>query len=289
MPKTKKEKPHHSKPYTRVTHKSIFRFDDFKSEDSTNLTTTHRDTKHYSYLLNIDSLPELILSIAKIKGKPIRILDAGCGKAVAIDELLTNQKLNGVIEQVTGASLNYFENIKSVMEKHGKRFYFYLGKVQDVLAKSHDTFDLILDAWGAFAYSEDKLSLLKQYHDALTPFGTAHVFAGKSRELTIVNDNEQVQFMSWVTKNFPENFTVKNSRNPRYFHEKVIKLKKISQRYLVPDFKVESSELIRSTVRHADLSHSKLKFGNALRVGNVTYEKSETQSVSLRPLPFGKK
>lgn len=67
MPKSgKNEKLHKSKPYSRVTPKSLNRFSYFHPEDGTNLTSTDRNEQDYADNLGLDSsLKDLIIKLAK--------------------------------------------------------------------------------------------------------------------------------------------------------------------------------------------------------------------------------
>ncbi|MGL5742932.1 MAG: hypothetical protein ACRCXC_10550 [Legionella sp.] len=121
----------------------------------------------YSKKLGIPSLKGMIVALAKEKGRKISILDSGCGQCVAVNQLLSDEKLKHYIDHISGISLHSFYKVYQVMENHHGRFYYYLGAAQNVLAKALEpdhAFDLILDIWGAYPYSEDKLGLLKQYH-----------------------------------------------------------------------------------------------------------------------------
>lgn len=291
MPKTShnKEKPHEVKPYTRVTPRSVHRFSNFDAEDKNNLTNTTRDPQSYSQFLSLEcSLKEFIIKLSRERGRKINILDSGCGQAVAIDDLLSDVELNNYIKSISGVSLHYFENVKSVMERHDSRFTYYLGTVQNVLThapETHNAFDLILDVWGAYPYSENKPGLLKQYHRALKPNGQALVYTEEfAAGVHIKNEAAgKHQFTLWAAQQYPETYSTK----PRSNNSLVLSINKKSLRWNLPEYKIESSEEISSIGKK--IPYEELKKGNAVLFSCVMVKPSPSQPMQLRPLKFNKK
>ena len=282
----KQEKSHKTKSYTRVTPRTLNRFRYFQAEDTTNLTTTSRNTSSYARKLGIKCLKTMLIDLAIEKGRKITILDSGCGQGVAIDELLSDETLEPYIKHISGISLHYFENIERLMEKHPTRFYYYLGTTQDVLStalETHCGFDLILDVWGAYPYSEDKLALLKQYHQALLPHGVAHVYQGRD-DLFVNNGHEcprKQRFTGYATRDFPETFLPKHPPLG-------ISIKKSTARWPLPDMNIMSSKEQASIGVDYALTPSTLKQlrqGNAVKYSKVVIDDTEEQPMKLRPLP----
>jgi len=299
MPKVAKEKHKllHDKPYTKVTSRSQSLFSEFKSEDKNNTTKSDRSPQSYAYFFGLNiSVNKLISNIAKSSGRSINILDSGCGQAFVIDQLLSDANLNNCIESITGVSLHYFTNTQKVMAKHGKRFKYYSGKVQDVLAKdseTHNAFDLIFDVWGAYKYSEDKLGLIKQYHQALKPEGRAYVYLGKENVFIKNESGQKVKFAEWAVKTFPETFQVIDSH--RLNSKKTLIIAKTTARLLIPEFKIESSEEKPSfgypykfDKKSFLTQKEKYKHGNALFFDDVVVKPETSQRMQLRSLAFPK-
>ena len=284
-----KNKPHHSKPYTRVTARSINRFSYFHSEDRTNRTITTRGISEYSALLGFKGnlLKHHIIKLAKQQGRKICILDSGCGDCVAIDELLSDKELEQYIQHISGVSLHYFENAKKVLEKHRPRFTYYLGRVQNVLSRALETnnaFDLIMDVWGSYPYSEDKLGLLKQYHSALKAGGQTRVLTADSwqADLYIKNESEELlSFTLWASQEYPKIVSHKKNR----YDCLVIILEKATLRWAIPRYAIESS-LETPSIESQDTSSSvqSLKKGNAIMFSEVVVEPTADQPMYLRPL-----
>ncbi|MDX1902057.1 MAG: hypothetical protein SFW66_08690 [Gammaproteobacteria bacterium] len=286
---TRKE---NSTTYTRVTPRSLNRFTLFNSHDKTNGTKITRSPSDYADLLGLKlSLKEYLIQLANEKGQKIRILDAGCGSGKTIDLLLSDKELENYIERIDGISLHYFNNIESVMQKHTSRFYYYSGTAQNVLAKAVETFgayDFIMDVWGAYPYSEDKLNLLKQYHQALKPQGIARIYSTKDSDLKIkIGTPNKVNrcFPQWSTETYPETFTHEKSNSSPNIS--TIVMKKTSMRWPLDRCDILSSKKM-SVIYATHLSTAQLQKRNALKYSNVVVQPKPNQGVSLRPLSLKK-
>jgi SAM-dependent methyltransferase len=278
-----------SKDYTRVTPKSLNRFSYFHTEDKTNLTIATRAVKEYAEQLDFkNSLKKYIITFARKIGRKIVILDSGCGKCTAIDELLSDPCLDNHIQQITGVSLHYFENVKQVMTKHPGRFIYYYGTIQNVLSQAletHQKFDLILDIWGAYPYSENKLNLLRQYHDALKPSGEARILTADyaHSDLSINNNSDKlVQFSLWATQEYPEIFSLRDNK----YDGSVLVIHKKIGRWPVACYEMISSQEIPSIKNQDKLSLSKLRKGNAMMFSQVIVKPIANQTMKLRALPI---
>jgi SAM-dependent methyltransferase len=289
MPKVKKNAPiHKTTPYTRVTTRSLGRFSHFHPEDQTNATNTTRDIGDYSESLGLKrSLKNLIIHCARKQGRKITILDSGCGAGVAINELLADESLTPYIQQVTGVSLHYFAAIKQVMELHKNRFNYYLGTVQNVLSKAletHKAFDLIFDVWGSYPYSLDKLSLLKQYHQALQPGGQALILTTDCwhPDLYMTSEHgESLPFATWAVHNHPNTFHYRKNR----YDSSVIQINKNVLRWGLEQHQVQSSEEASSlNLPLQKRTKRQLQQINALMFSEVTVESAPEQPRKLRPL-----
>jgi len=250
--------------FIEVTSKSISLFNDLLVEDKTNITPDQRDVAQYNKYLQVD-LVEAILQLAKLTGRKIDLLDSGCGKAVVIDELLSNPKLNDALGTCTGVSMNYFTNIKTVMEKHGDRFHFFYGKVQDVLEQTHLQFDLILDMAGAHAYSVDKINLMKLYHQALKPGGKAEILHYKVyvaiEEETKPTTAEIASFYPKIAEKHPKTFFDKNNMS--------LTMSKASRQFPLPA--VEVTQYLEYPTSKKKISLRRLRGGNAVAPAFVQY------------------
>lgn len=270
MPKEKKN------PFIKATNYSLHRFKTFKSEDKTNLTHMNRTASEYADRLKIkEPLGKLIIDLSAKAGKKISILDAGCGACVAMDELLKDSELDGSIHRVTGVSMHYFKNAQLVTKSHPGRFVFYLGKVQDVLLKGFERFDLILDTWGAYSYSTNKFDLLKQYYESLHPGGIAHIYMGHIA-LSISVGGRNVPFFEWAIKNYPDIFSYTSPDC-----KSAVTITKSTLRFPFMSATTLSSRE-RASISRREYTLFQLKHGNALAVGEVINKPLETQ---LRLLP----
>ncbi|MAZ45019.1 MAG: hypothetical protein CMF48_07590 [Legionellales bacterium] len=157
-----------------------------RAHDATNVTCSTRDLNEYSRWLFADemALKERLIALKERLGKPLVILDAGCGQGYASRQLLSDPALEGIIASVIGVSLHHFHSLESLATDFPSRFRYYPGTVQNVLRKSTEQVHVILDLWGALAYSADKLSLLHQYHDVLVPGGQLYAFQRLERHTT---------------------------------------------------------------------------------------------------------
>jgi len=289
MPKCKSKNItlHKKNPYQRVTIQSLDRLNHFHSEDKTNITIINRTPEEYRVKLELNTtLKDLICNIAKKTGKKIKILDVGCGEATTIDQLLSDNDLNSSVESISGISLHYFKNIKNVIEKHQKRFYYYLGTAENILSKAaemHNAYDLILDVWGAYSYSENKLDLISLYHHALKPFGQAYIYSHGA--LLIKNEQgNAIEFSLWASQQHPETF----SRVLKHDDACVIAIKKTTARLFLPTCNIESSEKKSTMPRGYEFSFYQLKKGNAIQFSNVTVNPISDQPMELRSLSFNK-
>jgi SAM-dependent methyltransferase len=268
------------KPYERVSVETINKFNLFKSQDATNLTPNYRTLKNCNPLLGLgkDELVNWILQRYEQTGQKVRLLDAGCGQAYAIDDLLSHPSLINILECV-GVSLEYFTNVKAVMEKHGKRFKFVLGKVQDVIAKEGQNFDVIIDVAGAYIYSKERLQLVHQYYQALKPEGKAFVFAGSE---SVALNNSEASILAEAAKDYPNIFTMKRC-NPGYTGYSTFHIHKTVQRCPLFHYKSNSyGEL--ATIYSQGRSITALREGNAV-CPSFEYPDQQSDRV-LRPLPF---
>lgn len=291
--KIKVEKRKEFETFVKVTYRTLARFGLLSSEDEINLTTTNRGIKEYSKKLFFGAtLKNYIIRLSTEKGKKLTILDSGCGSCQAIDELLSDRDLDPHIEHITGISKHYFENTKLVLEKHGKRFRYYYGSAIGVLASSSElrvSFDLILDVWGAYPYSQDKLELLKQYHAALKSQGSAFIYTAESldkkrEDLSIKTSpkKDKEKFINWAIQNHPSTFsTLLNEVK----HRTVLCITKSTVRWPISSYKVVSSKLFK-TISDPPMPKEKLIKGNAMMFGNVILEPSKTPCMELRPLSY---
>lgn len=175
------------------------------------------------------------------------------------------------------------------MEACGKRFNYYLGPVQNVLSKAVETngaFDLILDVWGSYKYSQDKLGLLKQYHHALKPGGQAHIYLVDD---LFINDEagKSIAFSEWASEKYPETFAITTTAKSNY-ETFTLTITKSTARLTLPDFVVKSSKEVGS-LHGCGYSLDELKKGNAIMFDKVHVAASEVQPRELRPLAFSKK
>jgi SAM-dependent methyltransferase len=183
-------------------------------EDQTNLSTTHRSLAHYDIHLGLQNdlnknLKSAIKKLAETTGRKVRLLDVGCGKATAITDLLSDKSLEPYLESVTGISMHHFKNIKKVIAAHKGRFIFALGQAQDILMHFANSFDLIVDIWGAFQYSDDKVGLLRRYYQALKPQGKAEIYAHRMDSMLFLHNQKEKALLPWILKKYPNTFSAR--------------------------------------------------------------------------------
>lgn len=248
-------------------------FDKLISEDKTNLTCTDRSIYKYNSALNTH-VDELVLELAKKKGRKINILDAGCGNGSAIHELLSDRELNDAIDTCTGVSVSYFEHIKEVSRLHGDRFIYYKGKVEDVLKEQKNQYDIILDVWGAFSYSPYKLEVLELYYQALTLNGEARILSPDRSTLKIKSDIDGEVNLKDFCFRYPNLLTFKSSRDS-YNH--TINVTKTTVDLHFPKYKLESFE--ETSALNGSYDIETLRTGNALCPTNIIYTSLFTSQI----------
>jgi SAM-dependent methyltransferase len=273
------------KSYVKVKSQSLYRLTLFNAQDTKNGTKTKRNCCDYAKCLGLKvSLKDYIIELALEKKRKISILDSGCGSGVAIDELLSDNELKNYIQHISGISMHYFENIESVLKKHGSRFTYYSGTAQNVLAKAAETsneFDLIFDLFGAYAYSSDKLNLLKQYHQSLKPFGIARIFQQADDDLHLEFEKSRCNFLEWMASNHSKTFTFEHVSN----HSMIV-INKSSLRWPIPKYNIVSSEEKPVSSKPRPLEWYRER--NALKIAEVVEKPKYDQAIQLRPLVFRK-
>lgn len=250
--------------FIEVTSKNMDRFKDLPAEDKTNLTPDNRHIDDYNYKLKTN-LTEIIIKQAKLSGRKINLLDSGCGQCVSINDLLSNPKLKDSLGTCTGISMNYFKNVERVMKKHGDRFHYYYGKVQDVLNNTQNQFDIIIDMAGAYLYSVDKIYLMKLYHQALRPGGIAEIWHGGAN---IQIKNEEKPFFNSIGEKHPKTFLNKNGTN-------AFTMAKAFRKFPLPELNVVNYSEHPSISWTKKLSTKEVRKGNALWPFKIQYELSD--------------
>ncbi|HSX20962.1 MAG TPA: hypothetical protein VLG38_07580, partial [Gammaproteobacteria bacterium] len=209
--------------FTLVTANNRTRLHDLADQTSSNLTNNHRDIKEYKDLLNTDI--KLLVKSSYDKHGPITILDAGCGKAIAMQELLKDTSTGPFIKSIIGISKDHFGEIKRALDKYPEKFIYYNGKAEVVLAQHKFAVHIIFDVWGAFTYSLEKMLLLQQYYAALELNGKAYIYVGigtengkcKDTAPSIILDGDETlntkgrSILYELPTKFPQHFTTANS------------------------------------------------------------------------------
>lgn len=266
--------------FTKVSHSTSYQFEHFKEQDKTNLTTNTRGISDYDNCFRSKkNLSSLIKQLTRTQKHPLTILDAGCGSGKVLEQMLNDPRLNHIIDKAIGISKDYFSPIKNVMTSHPKRFTYYKGTVQDVLNKEPLKVDLILDVWGACAYSSDKLALIKQYYQTLKPGGKAFIFDKRRAKIYTRNNELESDLFDMLIQTNPGAF----SKNK----DSSLVITKVSERLDLSRFVLKSFRET-SSIGPSLLSKHKLRAGNALAPTNITYELAPQQSMRLRVKPFTK-
>lgn len=250
-----------------------------KAEDDTNLTEVNRGVRKYVEILGLKGegspgnttasfLGRYICALKESLGRKVRIVDSGCGACVAINQLLSDGSLNGVIEDITGISVHYFENIYKVMTAHKHLFIFYLGKAQEILLTNDhlEAYDLIFDTCGAFLYSEDKLNVLHCYYNSLRIGGRALVHISSESLLYTNDEGEILPLMDLMIQRYSDIF----SFAPVHFDKKFgLCMTKTSSPWPFPPYTIISSRQ-RPVFNNPD-PHSPAVFetGNAMSYDRV--------------------
>lgn len=264
---------------SKFTWSNLAALNKLNSVDKTNLTETKRGLKKYAQLLGVKHhhngqntdpvIVNYILDLHRSLGHTIRILDAGCGSSVAIDQLLSHPKLTNIVESITGVSMHHFSNTYNVLVRHQKRFIYYLGDVQSVLTNEFTNhFDLILDSCGAFLYSEDKINILKQYYQSLRLNGQALIHV--SRDSIYYSSNGSK--IDWVNL-FEQNYSNTFQFNRVEFTNKYgLCMTKKSVIWPLPNYTIRESNY-RPVFNNPKDNHSadSLSCGNAMAYDHVLY------------------
>lgn len=98
------------------------------------------------------------------------------------------------------------EKVKKVFQS--KNFTQVLGYSEDVLPRYGGRVDLLTDVWGAFSYSPARLELLQHYYDALSPNGTARIFASaqKASDTVHMKNGATMPLFDYLVLKQPEIF-----------------------------------------------------------------------------------
>lgn len=136
-----------------------------------------------SSLVSLDThLKNLISQKSELKA-----LDCGAGRGIALKNLLIEYKN---FTRATGISIHPFLSAAENIKIFGGRLEYFFDKAQNVLPLlPSNEYNLIMDVWGAYFYSLERIEIIKQYWRLLTPGGCAFVILGES-----VNDNDVVQY-----------------------------------------------------------------------------------------------
>ncbi len=79
--------------------------------------------------------------------------------------------------------------------------------VQDALPTiDNGSQDLIIDIWGAFAYSSDRLKLLYDFQSKLSKEGRAFIYIGSNEDKIVLSNGSNVPLLNFLVANFPTTF-----------------------------------------------------------------------------------
>lgn len=195
------------------------------AHDQTNITTCDRTLAVYSNWLFGDdiTLTERLIALSKRLGRPLIVLDSGCGKGHAARDLICTPIIRDYIKKVIGISMHHFHSSEQIQQAHPNKFTYHVGTTQSVLSKAFGQVDVILDIWGAFAYSPDKAALLHQYHDCLAPHGQLFAFQRIPRHTinTVVQtDAEEYPFFDFLARYPGFSYTHGNAEQQTLLYEK---------------------------------------------------------------------
>ena len=253
----------------------------FREEDKTNLTVNYRSSYQYKIQLALD-LASTIKQLSQKLGRPLHLLDAGCGQGFAIDDYLSDPSLSEHLDLCTGASLHYFSHIHHLVEKHQQRFQYVYGKVQDYLAPLQAKFDLILDVCGAYLYSVDRIALLRLYHQALKPEGFAQICMHDFKDNILLLDGAQKKsFIEILCREYPETFEVRsttftNSLTNKNMTNYILTVRKMTSQFPVPFCEVKefTSCITGALAEKVPLEEEFAAYqrGNAVAPGQVIFQ-----------------
>jgi len=195
-------------PYIKYSHTRLAALKAARKDDKTaNFTRTKRNLYQYELLFNVD-LYVMLEDVALQAGRNLKICDAGCGEAIAMDEILSGG-LAKYVKTITGISKHLYENIYKLVQRHGSRFNCFHGDVCDVLRGEKLRFNVIFDLWGPFLYKIQKLEVMQAYYDALEMNGIALIYIGCN--------NHEFKFSSKVEPKIID--SSKPQLRPRSFRE----------------------------------------------------------------------
>lgn len=291
----------------KFTHRSLKRFPS-ETDDERNATKTSRSFVSYLKRLRT-SKHKLKRDLKHIisSGKQFSILDCGAGEGVALSQLLSSGFGQAYVKKATGISLHSFNNVKQVLRDH-TNLDWYIDDAFNVLPKLPSAYDFLVDMWGTYSYVDERMELLRLYHNVLSPNGKAYIYiTGRNciipREMNGDGDEDEdgededgeeregrfdffndriyrfVRLEKYLAKKYPSTF---------FYENNVLVMTKTSVRFPVLDMDITVYD------KHYTSSIEKLKTKDESMRGNswypkmVIFKRKPKSRVSLRRLPLVK-
>lgn len=259
----------------RLTRRSLNRFPK-NTDDENNRTNTRRSFVDYMVQFETsDHQFETDLKNIIKKGNTFNIIDCGAGEGLALDQLLLSKFAEHHIKKATGVSLHTFNTVHELLQKH-KKLDWHIDNVFNVLPKLPPDYDFIVDMWGAYSYVEDRIELLRLYHNTLAPGGKAYIYCAASNCIRVKSTIERLE--RYLMSNYPSSF---------YFENNVLVMCKTSQRFPVMETINVEVCYYGSSVTTIENEEDAIS-GNAWYPRMVIFKCKPSSGPSLRRLPFQK-
>ena len=131
------------------------------------------------------------------------------GRALGIEELVINEK-----EAIGDQFIAYIQRMKAPFHKlvESGRYRLIEGLAhQEIAEVSSQSFDRVIDAYGAFYCSSCRFPLVYEYFRVLRPGGLAYVSVGKSQTQVYI-DGEKTPLASFLSQQMPDIFFPQKER-----------------------------------------------------------------------------
>ncbi len=83
---------------------------------------------------------------------------------------------------------------------------------EEVLPDLKGSVDRLIDFWGAFAYSPERIALLEGYYEALAPEGQARILVSGKMKSTVLTPKGPLELHDYLVKRLPRIFSLEKSR-----------------------------------------------------------------------------
>ncbi len=273
--------PSHS--FQTYTHRNADSITKSNTDDETMITPNDRNIITYVNMLD-RSLPkkwqlnQFLTSFVKSNQRKLAYLDCGGGEGIAIETLLSHPIYRDAVEKCHGISLHLFQYTKRILKNNPREVKWYHGNAFDIIKNLPScSYDLITDIFGAYFYSANRHTLIKEYHRLLKPGGRCYIIFSRVNSKSSVNGNpmKRGSFEKHLSQKWPQSFY-----NPL---KSILVIKKTSRRPPLPRFEVIDYEE-KYTHKPRKRTHNQMVKGCAVYPHNIRFVTRPTKK--LRPLTY---